>query len=273
MEPFRLVQMRTQVEVLFLKEWMDKLPGLSAGFTTRRGGVSKPPWHSLNCALHVGDTPLDVAENRQRVAEAAGFEFDDWTCAEQTHGDHIHAVTASEGGRGRLFAEDAFAATDGLVTNVPGVMLSAFYADCVPLYFLDPVHRAVGLAHAGWKGTAANIAAKTIAKMNQEYGSRAEELFAAIGPAIGSCCYEVDDRVISQIDIKPPARGENGRYMLDLKDVNRQFMIRAGINPIQLEQSDYCTSCNTELLFSHRAEKGHTGRMAAWIGWKVEVTP
>lgn len=268
LEPFVSAHAEHGAELLVLRSWTDKLDGLTAGITARGGGVSAQPWATLNCALHVGDRDEDVIENRRRVSEALHFALEDWTSAEQTHGCRIQVVQAADRGRGSMSRTTAFADTDGLVTDVRGVLLTTCYADCVPLYVVDPKQGAIGIAHAGWKGTAQQIAIKIVQIMEQTYGSKAEDMFAAIGPSIGACCYEVDDRVVEAIGLPAPMRQENGRYMLDLKEANRQFMIRAGIKPNNIERSAYCTSCRTDLFFSHRAEEGRTGRMAAWIGWK-----
>jgi len=257
---------------LRLDAWMDKYQDLSVGFTSRMGGVSQVPLDSLNCALHVGDQIEDVITNRQILTKSAGFRFDAWTCAEQVHGNTVKRVSLLNRGAGRHSRQQAVQDCDALICNESGIMLAAFFADCVPLYFLDPVNKAIGLAHAGWKGTALQIAERTIEAMSKEYGSQPANLLAAIGPSIGVCCYEVNDQVIEKLDCEPPTKQENGRYMLDLKDTNRQFMIRAGILPVNIEISEWCTSCNTDLFFSHRAENGRTGRMTAWIGWKDEVT-
>jgi YfiH family protein len=254
-----------------LTTWMDKFERLSVGFTSRTGGVSKSPMTSLNCALHVGDRLEDVITNRQLVAECAGFTIDAWTCAEQVHSNAIQKVSRQHMGLGNNSRDQAFQDTDALISNESGIMLAAFFADCVPLYFVDPVHHAIGLAHAGWKGTALHIAERTIEAMNRQFGSQPEQILTAIGPSIGVCCYEVNDQVIEQLDCKRPVQKRNGRYMLDLKETNRQFMIRAGILPTNIEISEWCTSCNTDLFYSHRAENGQTGRMTAWIGWN-EVT-
>ncbi len=255
-----------------IQAWMDKFDGLSVGFTSRLGGVSQHSLNSLNCALHVGDRIEDVISNRQILAKKAGFPFDAWTCAEQVHGSSITRINMNDKGAGKYSRDQAIQDTDALICNESGVMLTAFFADCVPLYFIDPVHRAIGLAHAGWKGTALHIAERTIEAMHREFGSQPAAMHTAIGPSIGVCCYEVDNKVIDQLDCERPVMQDNGRYMLDLKETNRQFMIRAGILPINIEISEWCTSCNTGLFFSHRAEKGQTGRMTAWIGWKDEVT-
>lgn len=259
------------LELYRLGAWQRKFPGLSAGITSRIGGEGEAPYDTLNCALHVGDDPRIVIENRKKVSRAAGFAPEAWTCAEQVHGCRVHIVGESERGAGLTSRESAIPDADALATDRRGLMLTAFYADCVPIFLLDPDRRAVALAHAGWKGTALNIAGETVAAMRRAFGSRPERLLAAIGPAIGGCCYEVDSRVVEQIGAPPPPRKENGRFMLDLKEINRQFMIRAGLLPIHIEVSGYCTRCSADRFFSHRAGGGRTGRMAAWIGWRNEV--
>lgn len=280
-EPFVHRQAENGAEVFDIEPWKS-FDGLSAGFTGRKGGVSQDFYASLNCALHVGDDPAHVAENRSKVADAAGFRFEDWTSGEQVHLAEIAIVTAEERGRGRLDRESAFPDTDGLLTNEPGVLLTSFYADCVPLYFFDPVRRVVGLAHAGWKGTVAEIGRRMTEKMAEHYGSRPEDIVAAIGPCIGESRYEVDatvlDRVQEALDRDRQADSRNasdfsvdsggGKALLNLKELNRHIMIRSGIRPESIACTSWCTSSRTDLFFSHRQENGQTGRMASWIGLK-----
>ncbi|MBD3918028.1 peptidoglycan editing factor PgeF [Paenibacillus sp. PR3] len=261
-----------------LEAWENTDAGITAGFTTRIGGVSTGCWSSLNMGLHVGDRNEDVVRNRQLLSEAIGWPFEAFTCAEQVHSDNVHIVTVDDMGKGRDSRHSALQDTDALITNVRGVLLASFYADCVPLYFYDPVHEAVGLAHAGWKGTAAEIACRTVEAMKKAFGTNPSQLRGAIGPAIGGCCYEVDGPVIGRMEELCSSfanltavdsmirRTQDGKAMLDLKEINRQIMIKAGILPTHIEISTWCTSCRTDLLFSHRAEKGATGRMASWIG-------
>ncbi|GGF77725.1 laccase domain protein [Paenibacillus albidus] len=282
MEPF--VQNAETPMQLLLEPWQAQHKRITAGFTSRQGGQSREPFHSLNCAFHVGDESGDVIANRRALAKSLGFTLADWTCGEQTHGAEIAVVRQTDRGRGSLDREAAFQATDGMVTDVPGVLLTSFYADCVPLYFYDPAHQAVGLAHAGWKGTVAEIAAVTVNTMREAYGTRPQDLLAAIGPSIGDCCYEVDEPVMKHIrrleqDLEPflPAgqKGplyhssvKDGKSMLNLKEMNRRIMIKAGILPTHIECTTWCTSCNTDLFFSYRQENGKTGRMTSWIGIK-----
>lgn len=280
MEPFQLRERSGKPALLTIERWEREIPGISAGFTTRIFGSGKDDPMALNLALHVGDDPLRVVENRIAVADALGVPFEAWTCGEQVHDCRVTAVTREGRGRGRLSREDAYPDTDGLITDVPGVWLVSFYADCVPLYFVDPVRRAVGLAHAGWKGTVLQIARKTVEALVETYGSDPADIRAAIGPSIGACCYEVDDRVadraadcLTAIGADDPTRrsvcrpGEKpGKWMLDLQELNRQIMIKAGILPTSIEWSGWCTGCRTDLFYSHRKENGSTGRMASWIG-------
>ncbi|WP_341805082.1 peptidoglycan editing factor PgeF [Paenibacillus turpanensis] len=275
-EPFVWNERAEGPSLFYLQAWMEQSPGLTAGFTSRIGGVSAGWNDSLNCALHVGDRLEDVLENRKRVAEQVGFSFEDWTCAEQVHGNKVQLVTAAEKGRGRSSREDAVAEADALTTREKGVLLTAFFADCVPIWLFDPVTGAVGLAHAGWKGTAFSVAAEAVRSMQDTFGAKPETIRAAIGPSIRSCCYEVDGRVIGEL--KKHSLGSeaeasawtpkaDGKFMLDLQIVNRQILRKAGILPIHIEITSLCTSCDTKRFYSHRKEQGKTGRMAAWIGW------
>lgn len=285
LEPFKLKEGDSRPSLFMLEPWVREWNGISAGFTGRHGGAGSAPYDTLNTAFHVGDQPETVVANRLKVAEELGFTLDDWTCGEQVHRADIAVVTNEGRGRGSRNRESGFQDTDGLLTNVPGVLLTSFYADCVPLYFYDPIHQAVGLAHAGWKGTVARIAAAMVEKMGQAYGSRPEEIRAAIGPSIGSCCYEVDDKVMGHVhDLASHFLGNeqyspadfyvakpDGKSMLNLKELNRQIMMKAGILPTHIECTSWCTSCRNDLFFSYRKDGGTTGRMASWIGLREGV--
>jgi hypothetical protein len=267
-----------------LQSWMERAPRVTAGFTSRHGGVSGPPYGTLNCGYHVLDEAASVTANRQRLAAAIGVPFAANTYAEQVHGTNVIVVGAGEQGAGRDGRESAIQNADGLLTAEAGVSLNLMYADCVPLYFYDPVRRVVGLAHAGWKGTVGNIARTAVSRMSEVYGSKPEELLAAIGPSIGVCCYEVDEAVAGKV--RPvlegtgatPAEREEvlqdgrtpGKYMLNLQTFNRLLLTEAGILSSHIELSHLCTSCNTDRFFSHRAEGGRTGRMVAWIALRPD---
>lgn len=283
MEPFQLTSSPGRPALLHIDRWERSHPGLSAGFTTRMGGVSEGGYSSLNCALHIQDDIGHVLENRRRISETLNVPFEAWTCGEQVHGGKVAVVQRMDRGKGRAAREDAIQDSDALITNETGIWLTSFYADCVPLYFLDPVRRVIGLAHAGWKGTVLRIAQATVEAMSESYGSDPRDIQAAIGPSIGSCCYEVDGNVIERIDecltelgaseedrtktYRPGA--EQGKFMLGLQELNRQIMIKAGIMPMHIEICGMCTGCRTDLFFSHRKESGSTGRMASWIGMNL----
>lgn len=276
MEPFQLVKPEnvSSPQRFRLQVWEDQFDWLSVGFTGRENGVSKSPYTSLNCALHVGDEVADVVENRRRVAEEAGFSLHAWTCAEQVHGHGVSLIQAHDRGKGSVSQEQAVPHTDGLITAEENVLLAALYADCVPLYFLDPAHRIVALAHAGWKGTVQRIAFQVIQLMNERLGSKVSEIRVAIGPSIGRCCYEVDDRVMDHVKKLMPEKSFHdhsgqGHYMLDLKQINRKIMLEAGILSDHIEVSKWCTHCHPEYFFSHRRDGMPSGRMASWIGIKA----
>ena len=192
------------------------------GVSCRRGGVSKSPWDSLDLGLHVGDDPADVAENRRRYLAALGLDASQLVTPEQVHGEAIQRVGRSDAGRGALSYADSIAKTDALITDEPGLPLLLCFADCTPILLLDPAHRAVGIAHGGWKGTVRRIAAKTVLRMQREFGTRPENVLAAIGPSIGPCCYEVGPEVERQFQeafsgheaalfSHPDAAGASGR--------------------------------------------------------------
>jgi hypothetical protein len=285
MGPFKLFhESETMIDIFRIETWEQRYPALSAGFTTRHGGVSGGAYATLNCALHIPDDPDCVAENRRRLARTLNVPFESWTCGEQVHGNRVAVVTSRDKGRGRLAHEDAISGVDALITNEEGIWLTSFYADCAPVYLFDPETPAVGLAHAGWKGTVTFVVREAVEAMKQTYGSRPERMLAAIGPSIGACCYEVGhpviDRVRDCMDELGIGRAERERVLrpaqspeknkLDLQELNRQIMIKAGILPVHIEICGMCTSCRTDLFFSHRKENGSTGRMVSWIGLNLQ---
>jgi polyphenol oxidase len=273
LEPFQFGQ---DPSILRLAAWEEQFPGIVAGMTTRKGGVSQVPFHSFNQGLHVGDQTLDVLENRRKLSAALDFNFVDWTCSEQSHGNQVAIVDEASRGAGRDKHEDAIKGIDGLLTKEKDILLASFYADCVPLLFMVPSKRIIGVAHAGWKGTVGNIARNMIETLQNQFSVSADEVYAAIGPSIGACCYEVDERVALSIEknlgINNSEEGltphSSGKYFADLKKINQLNLVRAGVNPDHILISGYCTSCQNDLFFSHRKEKGKTGRMAAFIGRK-----
>lgn len=263
--------------VLFLSyPAFSELPGFYHGFSTRRGGVSKGIYASMNLSFTRGDKEEDVRENYRRIAEAIGFSVDSIVCADQTHTTRVRVVTEEDRGKGVTRPKD-YQEIDGLVTNVPGVTLATFYADCVPLFFIDPVNRAAGLSHSGWRGTVGRMGARTLEVMEKQYGTNPESVYAAIGPSICQKCYEVSGDVAEQFlaefapyreDKTLIYKKENGKYQLNLWGANELVLTEAGIRPQNLSFPDLCTCCNPELLFSHRASKGKRGNLCAFLGIK-----
>ena len=233
---------------------LEETGAVKHGFSTKLGGVSTGSCATMNISTTRGDDPEAVAENRRRIGAAIGVRPEDMTYTHQTHTTNVAVVRAED--RGRRFLE-----TDGLVTNVPGICLVTFYADCVPLFLVDPVKKAIGLSHSGWRGTVGKMGKVTVQAMMREYGSRPEDIVAAIGPSICQDCYEVSEDVIDRFRdsfneaVWPKLfyRKENGKYQLDLWRANEEVFLEAGIRRENLAVTNLCTHCNQEVLFSHRA--------------------
>jgi len=233
------------------------------GVFTRLGGVSNPPYHSLNAGHLVGDDHQAVEANHDLICQALGIPRRDIATAHQVHGSRV-ALVGPEA-RGRVIP-----ATDALVTDVPGVALMLRFADCLPVLLYDPVRRAIGLAHAGWKGTIEGIAAKTALAMMEAYGSHPSDIIAGLGPCIGPCCYQVGSEVIELVKAKfnpwqglLRLQGDNSVHF-DLWEANRRQLAELGVE--EIEMIELCTACRTDEFFSHRAEGGRTGRFAVVLG-------
>jgi polyphenol oxidase len=232
--------------------WFDA-PGLVHGFSTRVGGASAPPYDSLNLGRNTDDLPESVRENLARFCRAAGIGAERIAYTKQVHGDAVGVVCGP----------GVHDETDALVTDAPGLALSVQVADCVPVFLFDPVRRAVGIAHAGWKGSALGIAGATVRRMAEAFGSRPGNLQAGIGPSIGPCCYEVGPEVAERF----PAAYLNGNK-LDLWRYNEDLLIRSGVPAGAVHVSRLCTCCQAVWFFSHRGSGGKTGRMLGIIGIK-----
>ena len=240
-------------------------------FTTRLGGVSEGVCTSLNLSFSRGDNPIAVMENYRRVAETFGKTTEDFVCTDQTHTTTVLKVGKDEKGYG-VTKERPYTDVDGLITNEPGVILSTFYADCVPLYFVDPVNKAIGLSHSGWRGTVGRMGQKTLEAMKEAFGTNPKDVYAAIGPSICQDCYEISEDVAEHFYEEFKGHGDeilinkgNGKYQLDLWKTNEMVMLEAGILPGHLAVTNICTCCNAEVLFSHRASQGKRGNLAAFL--------
>ena len=222
---------------------------------------------TLNLALHVGDDVEKVLRNRKAFAEAIGVDANRFTTCQQVHVSKVVQVTKELVGSGAKDFTNTIADTDALITNLSDVPLMLFYADCVPVLLADLETGAIGLAHAGWRGTVANIGAKTLAAMGEAFGTKPENVLAAIGPSIGACCYEVDDFVRDQAsgyeEFFAPKGG--GKYQLDLWGMNAKQLQEAGVPVEKITAAGICTNDNVELFCSYRAEQGKTGRMGVCL--------
>lgn len=265
---------------IFDEKVVDKVPFLSYplleatgivnhGFSTRLGGVSKGCWATMNISTTRGDDPADVRENQRRIAAAIGVKPEDMTFTNQTHTTNVAVVREED--RGRRFQE-----TDGMITNVPGICLVTFYADCVPLYFVDPVKKAIGLSHSGWRGTVGKMGKVTVDLMRETYGSDPKDILAAIGPSICQECYEVSEDVILEFkksfdeEYWPELfyKKENGKYQLSLWKANEFIFREAGIMPEHIAVTNVCTHCNPDILFSHRSMGNKRGNLSAFLALK-----
>ncbi len=246
--------------------------GVRHAFSTRLGGVSKGHLSSMNLSFQRQDNPEAVMENHKRLAKAVGYDETKLVCSDQIHQTKIHKVTHADCGKGICRASDLIG-IDGLVTNESGIPLITFYADCVPLYFYDPVQRVVALAHSGWRGTVARIGRVMLEYMKQEYGTKAQDVLCAIGPSICQNCYEIGEDVAVEFQKEFTKEqysdfmkeNEYGKYHLDLWKVNQYILWEAGIQKEHLATTDICTCCNSEYLFSHRASHGMRGNLGAVI--------
>lgn len=260
-------------------------------FTTRTGGVSEGIYASLNLSFSRGDDSERVLHNFARVGKTLGCPAEHMTASDQTHTTHIRRVTKADRGKGVTIPRD-YEEIDGLITDESGIALATFYADCVPLYFVDPEHRAIGLAHSGWRGTVGRMGERMAEEMGKQFGSRPEKLIAAIGPAICQDCYEVSEEVASAFEelvkgagelleeiaqsgcyadrdhkrreVIAPGR-EPGKYQLDLWLANALILRQAGIPLNQIAIADICTCHNASYLFSHRASQGKRGNLGAFL--------
>jgi YfiH family protein len=235
------------------------VPGLVHAVFTRLGGVSREPFATLNVSENVGDDPAAVAENRAHIYAHMDIRAEQVVTTGQVHGNRVAWVAADDAGR-------TLPQTDGLVTDVPGVALLLRFADCQPILLYDPEHHAVGLVHAGWRGAAQGIARRAVETMQEAFGSHPAALLAALGPAIGPCCYTVGHDVAAAMGYALPDWSRvmephsDDLWRFDLSAANAQLLAAAGVQNI--EQSDLCTACHKEIFFSHRGDKGLTGRFA-----------
>lgn len=245
------------------------------GFSTRLGGVSEGCFSSMNLSFSRGDRKEAVQENFRRIADAIGVHCEDMVFSHQTHTTNVRVVTEQDRGTG-LVRPVEHRDVDGMITDVPGICLATFYADCVPLFFVDPVKKAIGLSHSGWRGTVGKIGKVTVERMKEQYGCEPADLRAAIGPSICQDCYEVSEDVTAQFQMHFDRkywedlfyRKENGKYQLNLWKANEIVLLEAGLQRSHIAVTNVCTHCNSDVLFSHRTMGDRRGNLAAFLALK-----
>lgn len=250
---------------------LNEIPFIRHAFSTRLGGVSKGVCNSMNLAFGRGDDRETVLKNYRLLCDSVGFEYESLCASVQVHEAVVKTVNESHRGHG-ILKERQFSSADALITDSKAVTLVTYYADCTPIFFVDTVTHAIGLAHAGRRGTVAKIAVNTVSQMQKSFGTRPEDLICAIGPVIGECCYEIDGDCAEQfknsgrIDAsKVLTYKGNNKYMANLALANKLLLMSAGVAEKNITISDLCTRCNSRLLWSHRATKGQRGTMAAFM--------
>lgn len=248
------------------------LEGVAHGFSTRLGGVSPAPWDSLNLGVGRGDTMENVQENYRRFCAVLGMDDRRAVLSKQIHEDVVRHVTEADAGKG-LYRDRDYSSVDGMVTNVPHLPLVVFSADCNVILLYDPMRRAIGACHAGWRGTALGIAKKTAQEMVRLFGCEARNIRAAIGPAIGQCCFETDEDVPAALreslgaEVEPYITWNGAKYHIDLKAVNALWLRKAGVE--QIDICDHCTACRPDLYWSHRKMGNARGAQIAMIALEV----
>lgn len=251
---------------------LEKFPSVIHGFSTRLGGVSSGCFSSMNLSFTRGDRAENVMENYIKISSAMGFDPQNIVASSQTHTVNIKKAEASHRGRGFNLPKD-YTDIDGLITNVPEVVLTTFFADCVPLLLFDPVKKVIGSAHSGWKGTVNKIGKNIVGEMTEAYGSNPKDIVAVIGPSVCQECYEVSRNVIDMFKTAyAPSLWDKlfyptlpGKYRLNLWNACLENFLEAGIPSENISLPDICTCCNPQFLYSHRADGESRGGGAVFI--------
>ena len=260
--------------IYFTFENFDKTGLVSHCFSTRKGGVSTGFYESMN--LHFrGDTTENVIENYKRICNAIDVDYKNVVFSTQIHSDNIYTVSEKDRGKGLLKKSDISDA-DGLITNEKGTVLTTFYADCVPIYFLDPVEKIIAMAHSGWKGTVLQIAKKTVQKMENDFNCQRKNILVGIGPSIHKCCFEVEYPVVEEFEKNIPFSKnfifkdyeKEGKYKIDLQGIIEKTLLLNGILQENIEVANICTKCNPDLFYSHRNMGADRGSLAGLIALK-----
>jgi YfiH family protein len=260
----------------FSYEIFQPFDSVSSVFSTRVGGVSEPPYHTLNLGMSVGDRQDNVIQNRTLFCEAIGVDIRAITVGHLIQGTHIEIVSPAERGRGGIDSNNGLPGTDGMITCVPDVALLLLVADCAAISFFDPKRKVIGLGHGGWRGTVGGIARKVVQKMNEAFDCNPADILVGVSPSIGPCCYEVREDVVQAFQQAFPEQAHtffvhlpDGSIHLDVWTALKWQLLASGIQPDHMEFAGTCTACHTDVFYSHRAEKGKTGRFGGLITLKT----
>ncbi len=249
----------------------EKYKFVSHTFSSRLGGVSEGIYSSLNLSFNRGDSPQNVYKNYEIMCSAIDVKPNNLVFGQLTHGNNIRKVTLEDRGKGIIHQPD-YSDIDALITNEIDVPLAMTFADCVPIFFLDPITKVVAIAHSGWRGTVKKIGEKVIDLMLKDYKCNLENILIGIGPSIGLCCFEVDEEVYKQflllefLDNNNWFEKKNNKYYINLWKVIKTMFLKMGIPKENITVTDLCTKCNSDIFFSHRATNGERGSMVGIIG-------
>lgn len=250
---------------------LEKISWICHGFSTRLGGVSKEHLSGMNLGLERDDQKENVIKNHEIIAETIGFESKNIVASKQTHTTNIKVVSREDIGKG-IYRDRDYDDIDGLITNEKEIVLTTYFADCVPLYIVDTKNKAIGLSHSGWRGTVGRMGQITIEQMRKEYGTNPADVVACIGPSICKNCYEISEDVAEEFMKEFPnhirdilENQGNGKYLLDLWKCNYLIFKECGVKEENIYLPDICTCCNPDVMFSHRATNGKRGNLAAFL--------
>ncbi len=251
---------------------LSKLDYITHGFSTKLGGVSVGCFESMNLGYNRGDLKEYVDKNYEIIGQSIGFSHEDLVTTDQVHNIDIRVVKEEDKGKGIIIPRD-YTGVDGLITNCSNIPLVTYYADCVPLYFVDTKNYAIGLSHSGWRGTVKKMAKETIEAMQVNFNTKIQDLIVVIGPSICRKCYEVSldvyeefNKVFTPLQMdKIFDKKENEKFQLDLWEANRQILLDMKLMDEQVHISKVCTSCNSDLMFSHRVHGSERGSLCAFL--------
>jgi len=246
---------------------LKNIAGLKHAITKRNGGVSQAEYSALNLAFHVGDNSADVVENRRLLASALEYDASTLVASQQVHGAHSQIVSAEYSGRGAFDWDSAVSETDALITNEKQIPLLILVADCAPILIVDVARGVLAIVHAGWRGAVAKIASQTIAKMSADFGTKAEDIQAGIGPCLCADCFEIGEEVAREVSSAHIIEGFEKPH-LDLRGLIQNDLMSAGVLQSQIEIMNRCPRCENELLFSHRGQNGKAGRFGLVAWWE-----